>query len=143
METRACAGPGELGAGGAGARVRRVSPLHPANAGVGMYAFLLHRITGLALVFYVLLHIPVISSAMLGAASFDGVMALLHTKFWVVLDVGLLAAVIFHGLNGLRLLLFDLGLLVKQQKLVFWIIFALSAAGVAFCFWIVLPVITA
>jgi succinate dehydrogenase / fumarate reductase cytochrome b subunit len=143
MEIKACAGPGGPAAGVAAGRVRRTSPLHPANAGVGMYAFLLHRITGLALVFYVFLHIPVIGSAVVGASSFDAVMAFLHTKFWVILDVGLLAAVIFHGLNGVRLLLFDLGVLVKQQKLVFWLVFAVSAAGVAWCAWIVLPLVLA
>lgn len=125
------------------ARRRHTSPLHPANAGIGMYAFVLHRVTGLALIFYVMLHIPVIGSVVLGVSSFDAVMAFLHTKFWVILDIGLLAAVLFHGLNGVRLLLFDLGVLVKQQKIVFGLIFALSAAGVACCVWVVLPLIVA
>ncbi|MFQ5892651.1 MAG: succinate dehydrogenase, cytochrome b556 subunit [Candidatus Methanofastidiosia archaeon] len=96
---------------------------------VGMLAFILHRITGVILVFYLFLHIWVMASGLEGAESFDRVLSRFQTPFWVVADLFLLAAVLFHGLNGLRLTLFDLGVGIKSQKLIFYIIFGLSVLG--------------
>ncbi|MFQ6087811.1 MAG: succinate dehydrogenase, cytochrome b556 subunit [Candidatus Methanofastidiosia archaeon] len=96
---------------------------------VGMLAFILHRITGVILVFYLFLHIWVMSSSLGGSQSFDEVLSRFQTPFWIVADLFLLAAVLFHGLNGLRLTLFDLGIGIKSQKLIFYIIFGLSALG--------------
>jgi len=105
-------------------------PLWPLNYRTGMWAYVLHRITGLALVFYLLMHIMVISSAMVGGKSaFDALLGLLQTPLFVVLDLGLIAAVLFHGLNGVRLVLFDLGYGVRSQKQLFWAAIIASVVG--------------
>ncbi len=117
----------------------RNTPVHPANLHVGTWAWILHRITGLALVGYLLLHICVISSALYGSGSFDVVLGVLQTPFFLVLDLGLLAAVLYHGLNGVRILLFDIGVGVRRQKEIFAATIVLSAAGVLWGFLRVLP----
>lgn len=98
------------------------------QSGVGMWAFVLHRITGLALVFYLLLHITVISTSLKGPDAFNQLLAKLTTPLFVVLDLGLLAAILFHGLNGVRIVLFDTGVGIRQQKLIFWFLIASAAA---------------
>lgn len=104
--------------------------LWPLNYRTGMWAYLLHRITGLALIFYLLMHIAVISSAMVGGKSaFDALLGLLQEPLFVVLDLGLIAAILLHGLNGIRLMLFDLGYGVRSQKQLFWGVMAASAVG--------------
>lgn len=104
--------------------------LWPLNYRTGMWAYLLHRITGLALIFYLLMHIVVISSAMVGGKSaFDALLGLLQEPLFVVLDLGLIAAILLHGLNGIRLMLFDLGYGVRSQKQLFWGVMAASAVG--------------
>jgi succinate dehydrogenase / fumarate reductase cytochrome b subunit len=40
------------------------------------------------------------------------------------LELGLVMLVVFHGLNGVRILLFDAGVGVRQQKQLFWIVLA-------------------
>lgn len=62
--------------------------LHP-----GMWGWVLHRITGLLIVFYLLLHIWVIGRAAVSPQSFDAIMQTLSGPFWRVLGVGLLACV--------------------------------------------------
>lgn len=96
--------------------------------GLGMWAWLLHRVTGLLLVFYLILHILVISSSLGGSNLFDPLLRLLQTPLFVLLEMGLTAAVLVHGLNGIRIVLFDLGLGVRRQKEIFAVLMALAAA---------------
>lgn len=93
-----------------------------ARSGLGMWAFVLHRVTGLALIFYLLLHIIVISTSLRGPAAFNQLLAVLTTPLFVIADLALLAAILFHGFNGVRILLFDLGIGVRFQKVIFWIL---------------------
>lgn len=91
-----------------------------------MWAFLLHRITGLGLVFYLFLHIWVISSSLGGPKSFDRMLAFFQTPFFIILDLVLLAAILYHGFNGVRIILFDFGVGVRQQKFIFWLMMAIA-----------------
>lgn len=103
------------------------TPWWPANYRAGTWAWVLHRVTGLVLVGYLFLHVWVISFSAIqwGGFSFGQVMALFQTPPFVVLDLGLLAVILFHSLNGIRILLFDIGIGVRSQKQLFW-----SAAAV-------------
>lgn len=103
--------------------------LWPTKIRTGLWAWLLHRITGLAIVFYLLLHIGVISSVLWGSGSFDTVMATLKTPFFAAGELLLVVAVIYHGLNGLRIILLDFGVGVRFQKPLFWGAFVLSVVG--------------
>lgn len=117
-------------------------PLWPLNFRTGMWAYALHRITGLVLVVYMLMHIMVISSGMVGGKSaFDALLGILQTPFWVVMDLGLVAVVFFHALNGIRLILFDLGIGVNSQKLLFWVAFVASFVGFVGAVIVSLPLI--
>ena len=98
------------------------------QGGVGMLAWLLHRVSGLALSFYLLLHIWDLRAAQRGAQAFDEAMATFQSPFWKVMDLLLLAAVLFHGLNGIRLLLFDAGQGLRYQRQLFWVAFGLTIA---------------
>jgi succinate dehydrogenase / fumarate reductase cytochrome b subunit len=73
--------------------------------------FILHRITGVALLAYLLVHIGAVSTAMIsGPESFDSVMAILTGRVFFALELALLACLTFHALNGLRLILAERGL---------------------------------
>ncbi len=84
------------------------------------------------------MHIVIISSVLWGTGSFDAVMAALKRPWFAAGELLLVAAVLYHGLNGLRVILFDLGIGVKRQKAMFWCAVVLAAAGFAFAakvFW--------
>jgi len=115
-------------------RVNRHIDTWPLNYRLGMWAWLLQRITGLALVVYLFMHIFVISSAVWreGGGSFDRVLEHLQSPMFIAADLLLLAAVVFHSVNGVRILLFDLGIGVRTAKVYFWLLMAVAAALV---FW--------
>lgn len=94
------------------------------ESGIGMWAFVLHRITGIGLIFYLLMHIMVISSSVSGRESFDKLLKTLTSPFFLALDLLLLAVVLFHSFNGARILLFDTGIGIRQQKSIFFALMA-------------------
>lgn len=84
-------------------------------------AFLLMRITGLALVLYLILHIWSIGHVRQGASSFDATMAAYNKlPFWFF-EYLLLLAVLYHMFNGLRLTLADFFSLTKRQAQMLWL----------------------
>ncbi len=86
----------------------------------GMLSWLLHRLTGLVLSAYLVLHIYDLRAAQRNAQSFTEALQVFQTPFWKVMDLLLLAAVAYHTLNGIRLLLFDAGWALKYQRQLFW-----------------------
>lgn len=98
------------------------------RGGVGMMSWLLHRVSGLVLSAYLLLHIWDLRAAQRGAASFDQALTTFQSPFWKVMDLLLLLAVLFHSLNGIRLLLFDAGMGLRSQRQLFWLAFGLTIA---------------
>lgn len=77
--------------------------------------FLLHRITGLGLFVYLIAHIWTISTAMLGGPQmFDRVMSMLATPSMRVFDALLIGSLIFHAVNGLRLMAHERGLWLER-----------------------------
>lgn len=92
------------------------------RTGVGHLAQILHRISGIVLALYLLIHIWDIGAVTRGGAqSFNEAMAIFDTPFWKIMDALLVAAVLFHAFNGIRILLFDAGVGLKYQRAMFWI----------------------
>jgi succinate dehydrogenase / fumarate reductase cytochrome b subunit len=94
---------------------------------LGMWAYTLNRITGIGLVVYLYLHLGVLSLLARGQSSWDSFVSLARSPFYLGLDVVLLAGILIHGLNGLRIALtgFDVG--VKAQKALFGILMLAAA----------------
>ena len=86
---------------------------------LGMWAYALNRIAGIGLVVYLYLHLVVLSTLSRGPDSWDAFVSLARQPYFLLLDVILLAGILIHGLNGLRVTLtgFDVG--VKRQKALF------------------------
>ena len=87
----------------------------------GMAAWLLHRITGLGLVVYLVLHINVISN-LHDPAGFNKVMTFLGSPLFRFLEVGLLAFVIYHAVNGIRVIWVDFFEGSANQAKIFWVL---------------------
>lgn len=114
----------------------RNSEFWPTNMKVGMWAWVGHRLTGLLLVVYVFLHLSFLSQALLSHKSFDELMEMMHQPLFIFLDFLLVCAVIYHAMNGARVVLFDMGIGIKRQKLVFWVMMAIAAALVIAAFYV-------
>jgi len=92
-----------------------------------MWAYALNRITGIGLVVYLYLHLGVLSMLIRGQSAWDAFVALARSPFYLTLDVLLLAGILIHGLNGIRLALTGFGFSVGIQKSLFIILMIIGA----------------
>ena len=91
------------------------------------WAFALNRITGLGLVLYLVIHLAVLSLLARGETAWNNFVALAKTPFFLFLDVVLIFGLLFHGLNGIRVTLVGMGIGVRSQKTLFWVLMAIGA----------------
>ncbi len=91
----------------------------------GFVAFLIHRVTGIILTLYIFLHLYIISQ-LKDPEGYKRAMALMGSPLIKLSEVGLLALVIAHGLNGIRLTFSDLGVPSEYHKRLFWVGLALG-----------------
>lgn len=81
--------------------------------GLERYAYAVHRLTGLALLGYFLMHVGVTSLRALGVYLWtEG--GLLHAPVFKVGEYLVFAAFVLHALNGIRLVLVELGFAVGR-----------------------------
>jgi len=74
----------------------------------GQIAFLLHRLSGLGTLLFLALHIVDTSFVFLAPALYSEVLDLYRSPLIMLGEIVLVAAVIYHGVNGLRIAVFDL-----------------------------------
>jgi succinate dehydrogenase / fumarate reductase, cytochrome b subunit len=77
--------------------------------GFERYMYTLHRVTGLGLLAYFVLHILVTASRALGQASWEAAMGAVGGPAFEVGEFLVFAAFAFHAVNGIRLGLVELG----------------------------------
>lgn len=73
----------------------------------GMWAFALHRITGATIFFFLFVHVLDTALVRVSPQAYTEVIATYKTPLVGLMELGLVAAVLFHGLNGVRLILID------------------------------------
>ena len=80
------------------------------------YLYLGHRLSGLGLIAYMVLHIVETANRMRGEEAWAGLMALFASPPFKVIEYLLFAAAVFHAMNGVRLLLTELGFFLGKPK---------------------------
>lgn len=93
----------------------------------GFWSFVLRRFTGVMLVLYLLLHIWVIGSALTSPELFDERLNAVQTPIFKIAEIALLAAVVYHAFDGVRLLLVNWFKVTDKRKSLFWAVFVVSA----------------
>lgn len=94
---------------------------------VGSWAWILHRLSGLALTFYLCLHIWVINTLTMGPDKFDNVIGFLSSPLFKLLEVGLWFVIMFHAFNGIRIVIVDFFMGSLFHKKMFYILIAIAA----------------
>ena len=77
------------------------------RGGEGMWTWVLHRITGVSVFYFLLVHVLDTALVRVSPEAYDLVIASYKTPIVNVLEVGLVGAVLYHALNGLRVILVD------------------------------------
>ena len=94
---------------------------------VGMWSWVLHRITGVAIFFFLLVHILDTSLVRVSPEAYNSVMASYATPIMGIGELGLVAAILYHAFNGIRVMLIDFWRKgAKYQNVMFWIVIGLA-----------------
>ncbi|MEO0049457.1 MAG: hypothetical protein RL556_789 [Actinomycetota bacterium] len=90
---------------------------------VGMWSWVLHRITGVAIFFFLLVHILDTSLVRVSPDAYNSVIATYKTVLIGLGELGLVGAILFHAFNGIRIMLIDFWRKgAKYQNRMFWIV---------------------
>jgi len=99
----------------------------------GMWSWVLHRITGVAIYFFLLVHVLDTSLVRLSPEAYNAVIGAYKTPIMGLGEIALVAAIGLHALNGLRIILVDFWSKgTRYQKQLFWgviVLWVLLLAG--------------
>ena len=111
------------------------------NGRSGQWAFIAHRVSGFLVFMFLLLHIVDVSLANIDAELYDDVHALYGNILLRVFECGLLFALLYHSLNGLRVVVIDFfpGAVRNERALFSGVVFLTLAAGIPGSFIILEP----
>ena len=106
----------------------------------GMWSWLLQRVTAVVLIVGLLTHLVATHIFNLGHLSFLNIDHRLASTFFVVIDVSLLAAAVFHGLNGARMIVLDYWLESRASRRALSIgLWVLGSATFVYGMWALWP----
>lgn len=90
----------------------------------GMISWALHRLTGLGVLMFLLIHIADIYVIGYGPEEFNSLLFIYDTLGFRLLEVGLVAALYYHALNGVRIILIDFwdGAALIQRQLFYAVV---------------------
>src|SRR3989442_1617417 len=85
----------------------------------GHLAFWIQRLTGLALLGYLIVHVHTIRD-LKDPQTFGAALETFRSPLFKLAEIALLGTVILHALNGVRLTLVDVGVGLPRQRQMFW-----------------------
>ncbi len=92
----------------------------------GMLAWIFHRVSGIAMVAYIVIHIFGLR-ALYDPVQFDALMSSYRSPLFKIGELLILAAVTYHSVNGFRIVLVDFLGWSPNQKRLFYATLGLSA----------------
>ena len=92
----------------------------------GMWMWVVHRTTGVAIFFFLLIHILDTSLVRISPEDYNDVIGSYHTPIYGIVEAGLVAAIILHAFNGIRIVLVDRSIwALRHQRLLSWIVWGI------------------
>ncbi len=89
----------------------------------GMWSWVLHRITGATIFFFLFVHVLDTALVRVGPQTYNEVIETYKTPIVGLMELGLVAAVLYHALNGVRVILIDFWAQgPRYQRLMLWVI---------------------
>jgi succinate dehydrogenase hydrophobic anchor subunit len=102
----------------------------------GMWPWLGQRVTAVLVIVTILVHLVLTHYVAIGELSYDNIGERLAVRAVLVNDIVLLVAVVFHGLNGLRMVVLDWGLSGSGGRRAFDVVlWVVGIAAVIFGIW--------
>lgn len=93
----------------------------------GMWSWVAHRVTGVLIFLFLLVHVLDTATVRVAPEVYDEVIGTYKNPVMGLGEAGLVAAVLFHAFNGLRVVLVDFWAQgPRHQKAMFWIVIVLT-----------------
>ena len=93
------------------------------RGGEGMWSWVAQRNTGIAVFFFLYVHVVDTALVRVSPEAYDLIIATYKTPIVALLEVGLVGAVLYHALNGLRVIAIDFWARgPKYQRQMLWTI---------------------
>lgn len=73
----------------------------------GQWTWMLHRVTGVGVLLFLFAHIVDTALVAWGPDAYNRVVGVYHHPIVQIMELGLVGAVIFHALNGVRIMVID------------------------------------
>ncbi|MEV6428816.1 succinate dehydrogenase, cytochrome b556 subunit [Nocardia sp. NPDC051463] len=91
----------------------------------GMWSWALHRITGVTIFFFLFVHVLDTALVRVSPDTYNEAIEIYKNPIVALMEMGLVVCVLFHALNGVRVILVDFWSKgPKYQRLMLWIILA-------------------
>jgi succinate dehydrogenase cytochrome b556 subunit len=105
---------------------------------LGQYAWILHRVAGAGILFFLLVHILDIMLIGFGREVYDEAVEVYANAFLIPMEIALVGAVFYHTLNGLRIILINFSTWgLDRQKMLFWAALGITVVLTAISAWII------
>ena len=101
----------------------------------GHWGFLLHRITGLGTLLFLAIHIVSTAMVYIAPERYNEELKLYQTPLIMIMEIFLVFSVIFHGVNGLKIAIFDL-LKPSMWKIEAWRKYRWAPVIIALILWL-------
>lgn len=106
------------------------------KGGEGQWSWIFHRVTGIGVFLFLFAHIIDTMLVGWGPEVYDKVVAIYSNPIFKISEVGLFASLLYHALNGIRIIIVDFWSQgTKYHKQMFWIeiaIFVVAMVPISF-----------
>ncbi|HLY30294.1 MAG TPA: succinate dehydrogenase, cytochrome b556 subunit [Ktedonobacterales bacterium] len=108
----------------------------------GQWSWLFHRVTGLGVLLFLLVHIVDITLLGFGPTVYNDAVAVFSTPIIRVVSTALIAALLYHAFNGIRIILIDFWPAgYKFQQQMFYGVLAITIIGfIPMAYYILAPI---
>jgi succinate dehydrogenase / fumarate reductase, cytochrome b subunit len=95
----------------------------------GMWSWVLHRITGATIFFFLFVHVLDTALVRVSPQAYNEVIETYKTPIVGLMEIGLVVAVLYHALNGIRVILIDFWSKgPRYQRQMLWVVVGIFLA---------------
>jgi succinate dehydrogenase cytochrome b subunit len=110
----------------------------------GQWSWVAHRVTGVAIILFLFAHVVDTALVGWGPTAYNRVVAVYKNPLIRLLELGLVAAVIYHALNGVRIMIMDFWPKAADlnRQLIYGTVGLYVAGMIPITYFIVKPIVT-
>ncbi|MDV3132365.1 succinate dehydrogenase, cytochrome b556 subunit [Mycobacterium sp. 29Ha] len=95
----------------------------------GMWSWVLHRITGATIFFFLFVHVLDTALVRVSPQAYNEIIETYKTPIIGLMEIGLVVAVLYHALNGIRVILIDFWAKgPRYQRQMLWVVIGVFLA---------------